>query len=474
MTWPTLPEPWGVAMSIAWLLYILALGVWIVLQKRPPLSTLAWILSLAALPVLGFLIYFYLGPQKIKRQRMRRQRMRTLQKAHAPSSEDDPLTDLPRRKQTLGRLLRATTGMPVSTASTVELLIGGEATFAALLSAIEAAQEHVHVAYYTFDPDRVGAPMLEALTAAATRGVRVRLLVDSVGSPKLHRRHHRALRKAGGEVAVFHPFRLATLKPLLNLRLHRKIVVVDGVTGFTGGVNITEDEHEGLNPDAFHDLHLRIDGQVVGWLQTLFAEDWAYASKRPLADSELYPSLPAGAIAAQIVGSGPEGLWEPIHRLHLQAIADARERVWLATPYFVPGEAALFALSNAALRGVDVRVMVPRRSDSAVVTFAARSYFDELMEAGVRIYEYQPRMLHCKTLLVDADCAVIGSANFDQRSFRLNFEVCAAIYDVNIASQLSEEYERGFSRSRRVSRPRSVDPLRRLAEAFARLLSPLL
>ncbi len=474
MTWPALPEPLGVAMSIAWLLYILALSVWIVLQKRPPLSTLAWILSLAALPVLGFLIYFYLGPQKIRRQRMRRQRMRSLQSSHAPNNENSPQSDLTWRNQLLGRLMRATTGMPVSTATAVELLIGGEATFLALHSAINAAQMHVHVAVYTFHPDRVGLPMLEALTAAAKRGVRVRLLVDSVGSPKLRRRHHRALRNAGGEVEVFHPFRLATLKPLLNLRLHRKIVVVDGAIGFTGGVNITEDENERLNHHAFHDLHLRIDGQVVGWLQTLFAEDWAYASKRPLADSELYPSLPAGSIAAQIVGSGPEGLWEPIHRLHLQAIADARERVWLATPYFVPGEAALFALSNAALRGVDVRVTVPQRTDSMVVTFAARSYFDELMEAGVRIYEYQPRMLHCKTLLVDDDCAVIGSANFDQRSFRLNFEVCAVLYDAGIANQLAEEFERGYSRAKRVARPRSVDPLRRLAEAFARLLSPLL
>ena len=146
----------------------------------------------------------------------------------------------------------------------------------------------------------------------------------------------------------------------------------------------------------------------------------------------------------------------------------------MATPYFVPGEAALFALSNAALRGVDVRVTVPRRSDAKIVTFAARSYFDDLMEAGVRIYEYQPRMLHCKTLLIDGDCAVIGSANFDQRSFRLNFEVCAVFYDTVIASQLSAEFERGYSRAKRVARPRSVDPLRRLAEAFARLFSPLL
>ncbi len=474
MSLPTIPDEWALAASIGWLVYIIALAVWIIVQKRPPLSTLSWILSLAALPVLGFLIYFYLGPQKIKRQRMRRQRVRTLHGEQAPSVEDTEDAGLPQRKQTLGRLLRAATGSPVSNATDAQLLTGGEATFSALHTAIDAAQKHVHAAYYVFDPDRVGLPLLDSLLRAAQRGVKVRLLVDSVGSPSLKKKHTAALRKAGAEVTYFHPFRLATLRPLLNLRLHRKIVVVDGCIGFVGGINITEDEHEGLNSTAFHDHHLRLEGQVVNWLQTLFAEDWTYATRRPLADDDLYPAMAAGAIATQIVGSGPEGLWEPIHRLYLHAIASSHSRVWLATPYFVPGEAALFALSNAALRGVDVRIMVPRRSDSLLVTFAARSYFDDLLEAGVRIYEYQPRMLHSKTLLVDDDCAVVGSANFDQRSFRLNFEVCAAMYDVGMTELLAHEFERDFSRSRRVSRPRRVDPLRRLAEASARLLSPVL
>ncbi len=465
----------SLALSIGWLLYIVALAIWIVLQKRPPLSTLCWILSLAALPVLGFVIYFFLGPQKIRRQRMRRQRMRSLHGEPTPeTAAGNEQPDLPRRKQSLGRLIRATTGAPVSSATEVTLLTDGAATFDALHAAIAGARRHIHLAYYIFEPDRVGLPLLQALTEAQRRGVQVRLLVDAVGSARLHRWHHRALREAGGEVAQFHPFRLATLRPLLNLRLHRKIAVIDGQTGFTGGINITEQEHEGIDPAAYHDLHLRIEGQVVGWLQTLFAEDWTYATRRPLADSELYPPLQPGPIAAQVVGSGPEGLWEPIHRLHLVAITESRDRVWLATPYFVPGEPALFALSNAALRGVDVRILVPRRSDSLAVTFAARSYFDQLMEAGVRVYEYQPRMLHSKSLLVDDDCAVIGSANFDQRSFRLNFEVCAAIYDHGVAERLALQFERDFSRSRRLPRPRPVDPLRRLAEALARLLSPLL
>ncbi|MFA5684295.1 MAG: cardiolipin synthase [Lysobacteraceae bacterium] len=464
---------WRAWLGALWALYLLALSIWIVLQKRSPLSTLSWILSLAALPVIGFVVYFLLGPQKINRQRIRRQRMKQL---HAPAQESAEGSDegLPPCNDSLSRLLRSTTGVRLSSARSLQFLSDGAATYAALTAAIEQAQRHIHLAYYIFDPDRVGLPMLDALTAAARRGVHVRLLVDAVGSSRLKNRHLAALRAAGGEVAWFHAFRIAKLRGVLNLRLHRKIVVIDGEIGFTGGINICETQHEGIHANAFHDLHLRIEGVAVAQLQTVFAEDWAYAAKRPLGEATLYPPQPHGPIAMQIVGSGPDSLWEAIHRLHLQAIWDARERIWLATPYFVPGEAALYALTGAALRGVDVRVLVPRRSDSWVVTFAARSYFDELMAAGVRVYEYQPTVLHSKTLLIDDDCVLIGSANFDSRSFRLNFEVCAAIYDSAAAGLLEHQFERDFSQSRRVQRPRRLDPLRRLGEASARLLSPLL
>lgn len=470
----SLVEPWMLAaLSIGWLIYLVCLVIWIVLQKRPPLSTLSWILSLAALPVLGFFIYFFLGPQKIKRQRRKRAKRSRL--ASEPPSDSALAPDaLSERGRALSRLLRATCGVPLSSAGQVDLLVGGADTFAALHAAITDARSHIHLATYIFEPDGVGLPLLEALTAAARRGVCVRLLVDAVGSPKLRRRHTRALRAAGGKVVAFHPFRLATLRPLLNLRLHRKIAVIDGRFGFLGGVNITQDESRAFGEHAFHDLHLRVEGAVVAWLQTLFIDDWSYASKTPLSDRGLFPPIADGAVAAQIIGSGPEGIWEPIHRLYLQSINHAQSRVWMVTPYFVPGEADLFALSNAALRGVDVRILVPRRSDSLVVTFAARSYFDALLEAGVRIYEYRPTMLHSKALLLDDDCALIGSANFDQRSFRLNFEVCAVIYDLPFAALLDRQFERDFSQSRRLSRPRPVGPMRRLAEACARLLSPLL
>jgi cardiolipin synthase A/B len=464
---------WPLWLSLLWGVHIVALAVWIVLQKRSPLSTLAWVLSLAALPVLGFIVYFFLGPQKIRRQRLRRQRLRRL---HVAGAQRDPLAEegLPRRKQRLGRLIEATTGAPVSSAGAVSLLAGGAATFEALLAAIAAAREHIHLEYYIFEPDATGRRFREALVERARAGVGVRLLVDAVGSSRLSRRFLAPLRAAGADVAFFHPFRLAPLRPLLNLRNHRKIVVIDGRIGFTGGINVCDNQDERLDRNAFHDLHVCIEGPAVGWLQAVFAEDWHYSRRQPLPERDLYPALPHGSVATQVFASGPEGVWEAIHRAHLQAMDDARERIWLTSAYFVPSEPALFALTSAALRGVDVRILVPRRSDSRVVAYAGRSYYDELLDAGVRIYEYRPTVLHSKSLLVDGDCVLLGSANFDSRSFRLNFEVCVAFYDPGVAALLEHQFEVDLSQSQRVTRPRRVGLLQRLGEAAARLLSPLL
>lgn len=463
----------GFWLSLLWGLHIVGLSVWIVLQKRPPLSTLAWVLSLAALPVLGLIVYFFLGPQKVRRQRLRRQRLRQL---HRSGARPDRAAEqgLPRRKQRLGRLIEAATGSPISSASAIALLSDGAATFDALFAAIAAAEDHVHLEYYILEPDRTGTRLRDLLIERARAGVQVRLLVDAVGSPGLSRRFLAPLRTAGGTVVFFHPFRLAPLRPLLNMRNHRKIAVIDGRIGFIGGINLSDQQDARIDPRAFHDLHLRIEGPVVGWLQSVFAEDWHYSHRQPLPEKALYPELPQGELPVQVFASGPDGVWEAIHQAHLQAIWDARERVWLATAYFVPGEAALFALTAAALRGVDVRILVSRRSDSRVVSYAGRSYYDELQEAGVRIYEYQPGVLHSKAMLVDDDCVLIGSANFDQRSFRLNFEVCVALYDGHSAGLMQHQFELDFSQSLRLAKPRRVTPLRRLGEAAARLLSPLL
>jgi cardiolipin synthase len=461
----------GLYLALGWLAYLLGLGGWIVLQKRPPVATLSWLFGLAALPYLGFVVYLVFGPQRIKRHRMRRARSRV-----RFSNEDVAAAG----GAELATLAQATTGLPASTARDVQLLVDGAATYDALLAAIAAARHHVHLEYYIFAPDHTGTRVRDALVERARAGVAVRLLLDAVGSAGIPGGFFEPLLAAGGELAWFHPMQFGRVwqRTWVNLRSHRKIVVVDGRIAFTGGINVTDEENEQVRADAYRDLHLRIEGDVVRALQVLFVEDWAYASGQRDFISAVVKAMPErrpGPIAAQVLGSGPDSPWEAIHRLHVGAIHEAKQRVWLATPYFVPGEAALMALTSAALGGLDVRVLVPRRSDSRLVTWAARSYFDELMDAGVRVYEYGPRMLHTKALLVDEGLSIFGSANFDSRSFRLNFEVSVLFRDADIAAGLAQHFERELAQAPRVRADRPL-PLWsvRLPEALARLLSPLL
>jgi cardiolipin synthase len=461
------------ALLVGWIAYLVLLGGWIVLQKRAPVATLSWLLGLAALPVIGFVVYYVFGPQRIKRQRLRRARNRVA----LPAGDERARTG---DKAELARLAQATTGLPASTALDVRLLVDGAATYDALLDAIAAARHHVHLEYYIFAADRTGTAVRDALIERARAGVAVRVLLDAVGSSATPRRFFDPLQAAGGQLAWFHPLRFGRFwqRPWVNLRSHRKIAIVDGAVAFTGGINVTDDENESLRADAYRDLHLRLTGDIVRSLQLIFVEDWAYATGERHFLSTVAAAMPppaAGPISVQALTSGPDSSWEAIHRVHVAAIHAAHRRVWLATPYFVPSEASLLALTSAALAGLDVRLLVPRRCDSLAVTLAARSYFDELHAAGVKVYEYGPRMLHTKALLVDESLAILGSANFDHRSFSLNFEVSMLFDDAVVAGELARLIEGEFARAPRVRDDRARPLWRvRLPEALARLLAPLL
>ena len=362
-------------------------------------------------------------------------------------------------------------------------MLDGAATYAAIIDAIGKARRHVNLEYYIFEPDHAGTAMRDALVERARAGIKVRLLLDAVGSSKVGRKFLRPLLEAGAEVSWFHPRQL--LKPLkrpwLNMRTHRKLVVVDGEVAFTGGINVTDEEDDSRNPNAYRDLHMRIRGQVVHSLQLVFLEDWIYATEQGpelFERDDLFPSdLPTreqGSIDAQVLVSGPDSAWEPIHRLHVAAIQEAKRRVWLVTPYFVPGEAARMALTSAALGGLDVRLMVPKQSDSRFVTLAARSYFDELLEAGVRIFEYGPRMLHSKAFIADDDTCIVGTANFDYRSFFLNYEVCLIGYGSQLNAELAAQFKADLKNANTVQYKSEKRFLRRLFDSAARLTSPLL
>lgn len=460
----------GVPLAAVWSVYILVIGLWIVWEKREPEATLGWLLALAALPLLGFFIYHVFGPRRIKRQRLRRGRARAALTQRKPDDEGDPF------HLQIASLAQRTTGLPPVHMLDPTLLHNGEGTYEAMLEAIAGARHHIHMASYIFDADHSGRTFRDALLAKAREGITVRLLLDSVGCARLRMHFFSELLEAGGEVAWFHPVRFRPLRrPTLNQRSHRKILIVDGETGFTGGVNISDTQDRRRREDAHCDLHLRFLGSAVQALQLAFVEDWVYATGTALRDAALWPRPPCGGAPALVIPSGPDSHWEAFHRVSVEAIHDATERVWLVTPYFVPSEAARMALTNAALCGVDVRVMLPRRSDSALVSAAARSYYDELLTAGVRIFEYQHNMLHAKAMLVDRRHVLIGSANFDYRSFRVNFELSVLVDDPALANALEAAWQDYTTRAVEICADDPPAPrLRRLGDAIVRLVSPLL
>ena len=475
-------HPIATALTIAEALYVVVLSAWIALEKRNPSATLAWILTLMALPGVGFVIYFFFGPRRLKKRRLRR--MRAQQAVGRPSETVDAISlgdsSVLRDVAGIVRIGETADKSRLSVATGVELLVDGRATYAAILAAIRSATHHVHVLYYIFEPDTTGRSFRDALLERARAGVKVRVLVDAVGSSNAlaTRGFFEPLRAAGAEVVAFNPVRLASLwARVLNFRNHRKIVVVDGRIGFTGGINVTDEENEAVRDDAWRDTHLRLEGPAVDFLQMVFMEDWCWTTRGTLTDPDLFfrGETEHGTLV-QILDSGPDKSFEPIRTAYFAAINAASHRVLLSTAYFVPDEPMLLALRTAALRGVDVRLLLPSLSDSRAVSAAARSYYDSLMAAGVRIYEYQPRMLHAKTLVVDSWLAAVGTANFDNRSFRLNFEVTALVFGQRLADELAALFERDLAHAKHItasSRARMrLGP--RLFEATARLLSPLL
>lgn len=470
-------------LSLAWLLWIALVGVGLILERRSPAATLAWLLALLFMPYVGFLVYLLFGPRRLRRRRLRygRARDRLIQSTHRLRRDRAtpvgfPDTDLERQLALL--LERVGQGAPAPAAS-VALLETGDTCFQAIEAAIETVTHHVHLEYYLWQPDRVGIRLRDLLVEKARAGIEVRLLLDAIGSDHTSNRFLRPLQDAGGMTAWFNPISLRRLRPNhINFRSHRKIVVCDGRTGFTGGINVS-DNHSGAHSGsaAWRDTHLRIEGEPVHRLQFIFLEDWYFATDHAPFTPEFFPDSPQASNGPwlQIIESGPDDNRHAIAKFYFAAIAGARRQISLVTPYFVPNEALTTALIVASLRGVEVRVLAPKRSDSWLVTAAARSYYDELASAGVQIHEYGPPMLHAKLLVVDERIAAVGSANFDNRSLALNFEVMAAIHDTGLATRLTESFEIDLRHASRYVKPgRRATSGQRLGEATARLLSPLL
>lgn len=473
---------WLPAMEVVWVAFS---GSYLVLQRRSPSSTLAWALTFAFLPVVGLIIYFFFGPRRYDKRKARRARaQKEVQegpRGKGTEAIEDTLGPLAAQLVRFASRAVGPAGKPAQ--GKLKLYTSGDLLYEAIETAISKASHHIHVEYYIWEPDPIGNRLRDALVERAKAGIEVRVIVDGFGSPKVHSKYWKSLKHAGGSVCRFNEWSVTSWRPrMANFRTHRKIVVVDGEVGFTGGMNVSavhSRAHSG--GAAWRDTHVRVEGEAVRGLQCVFFEDWHYVTGI-IPDLERYLVPPkeatgaGGGTIAQIVSSGPDENLDAIHKFYVAAIAGAKERVLLTTPYFVPDQALLSALSTAALAGAKVFVMVPEKGDVPFVAAAARSYYPELLEVGVRIFEYRQPMLHAKTLVVDDAVAVVGTANVDNRSFRLNFEVLVASYDASLCQELAASFNGDLAQTEEViaGMVKNAPLFERLWVSGARLFSPIL
>ncbi len=470
-------------------LHSLVAAVLVVLEKRNPTAALAWLMAVVLLPVVGVVAYWLIGRRRFTQRAAGMDRVAELMEDELPGfaqarpsdarSLERAVTIHPAQRSLMALACRVGE-FSVSRGNRAHLLKDAHETYPAMERAIGQAETFVHMEYYIMEPDETGRWFRDLLVDKAREGVEVRLLVDHFGSGRLGPDFWRPLVDAGGRFGFSMKTHLGNLPSLwrINYRNHRKITVVDGVHGFTGGINIGDNYlGKGLPEGYWRDMHLELEGAAASDLQRVFARDWMYATGELLKDRRYYPTPPEpGRALAQIIASGPDRRWHPIHKLYFEAIATAQERVYVTSPYFVPDETITLALTTAALSGVDVRLLLPGRSDLPLVRLAGRSYYEELLQAGVRIFEYQRGILHAKTLCVDGRYGTIGSANMDIRSFLLNFEVNAFIYDETFAGELErvflEDLEHAVELRAEEMGARPV--WKKLPERTARLLSGLL
>lgn len=478
-----LRTPWVYwTLVVAYAGTILSIVGIIVSENRNPVKSLAWVTVLLMFPIGGIVLYVFFG-RSIKNTRMiSRRNRRRLRELTMPEVCEPDFKGMPAETRQQIQLAQSLTGSAFYGGNDVEIFDGGE-KFEALEGDIAGAREYINLQYYIFADDATGRRIADALMERARAGVKVRVIYDHIGSIATKNSFFRSMREAGIEVYPFFRVAFPPFATRINWRNHRKLVVIDGTVGYIGGMNIADRYTDGGKRfTGWRDTHLRITGPAVGALQYSFAVDWRFMG-RELIEEGVAGAGAAGGVAAtpgdagmNLLTCGPTSEWSNISYMLLKAIGNAKKRVWVQTPYFLPTESLLKGLQAAALSRVDVRVMMPRRSDSAILTYASRSYVQECLRAGVKIYFYDGGMLHSKVVVVDDDFSSVGSANIDFRSFEHNFEANMMIYSPSVNSRLRGRFEDDQARSERVRgaewRRRPV--MHKALESIVRLMSPVL
>ena len=461
---------------------IVGIMLTVLMDNRQPAKTIAWVLVLLFVPVVGIVLYIFFGQNTRKMKLISGRSLDQLSKRSMLEFVEQRNLRMPEYFSSLVRLFtNQSLSLPFKD-NAVEFYTDGYQFFPALLQAIKGATNHIHLDTYIIADDPLGRLISDALIAKAREGVEVRLIYDDVGCWRVPERFFDRMRQAGVKVRSFMPVRFPAFTSKVNYRNHRKVCVIDGTQGFIGGMNIALRYVKGLHGGTlpWRDTHMRLRGSVVYALQRAFLVDWYFVDRTLINDHRYYPPMPwhiSNDSLAQVVTSSPIAQWPDIMQGYVRILLEAKRYVYMETPYFLPTEPVLFAMRTAALAGVDVRLLIPRRSDAWLIQLASMSYVTETLEAGVKVRLYEKGFNHSKLLVADDQISTCGSTNIDFRSFENNFEANVFFYDRQTALRIKDIYMRDEDCSINFSEARELHHrpyMHRFVESLLRLLSPLL
>jgi cardiolipin synthase len=459
----------------------------IILENRSPLKSVSWIIVVTLIPVFGIVFYFFFGQRYRKERKYTRKEARyrkhiknesitQLKNISAKNfPENDPV--LSPKKNIMTLLLRNNNSL-ITRNKTVKILTNGEETFPDLLSELKKAEKHIHLEFFIFKFDNIGNKILDILKQKAREGIEVRVLYDSVGSYYMPHHKKREAKKAGIQLKSFQKVIFPFLSSKVNYRNHRKLVIIDGKIGYTGGLNVSDKYLENIpHKKYWRDTFVKIEGEAAASLQAIFINDWYYVTKNSIYNEKYFPKFTVEkGVLAQIISSGPDNKLNTISQFYFSAITSAQKYIYITTPYFMPTDEISYALKAAAMKGVDLRIIIPKKSDTPFSQWAGISYVEEMLKAGVKIYQYTKGFCHNKIIVTDDMLSSVGSANLDYRSLETHFEVNAVFYDKVVAQKLSMQFLEDLKTSDEIkldawkNRPWYI----KAVSSFARLFVPVM
>ncbi|MCF8361777.1 MAG: cardiolipin synthase [Prolixibacteraceae bacterium] len=477
----------GHFFNAAYVLTIVVVVLLVVFENRSPLKSISWILIITLIPVAGVILYFFFGQKyqkqilygrKVAKYQRRINAISRTQLKELSSVDMMKLDPKVASKKDIMTLLLNNDNAFLTHNTHVKILNNGSETFADLKQALQKARHHIHLEFYILKFGGIGNEIFDILKEKAKEGVEVRVIYDSVGSYHMPRHKKREYRECGIQLKSFQKVIFPLLSSKVNYRNHRKIVVIDGKIGYTGGLNISDKYIENNPTNTYwRDTFVRIDGNAANALQAIFMNDWYYVTKESIYnDVYFHEEKENRNNLTQIISSGPDSGWHAISQFYFSAITSSTDHVYIASPYFIPNDEISFALKAAALRGIDVKILIPKYSDTFISRWSTESYLTEMMKAGVKIYHYTKGFLHSKILISDSVLSSIGSANLDYRSLETNFEVNAVFYNEKITEMLTRQFVNDLRYADLLkARKWKKRPLhKKVASSFARLFAPLM